>query len=845
MSVQIGDGYFTNIAAGQYHSVARDINGDVFAWGRNNSGQLGNESTVTSSAPVLTKLPEDAEAVSVAAGEAFSMALTEAGKVYAWGNNSSGQLGNGTTATSSTPVEVVFPGGVSIVQIAAGSSSGYALASDGVVYAWGDNSYGQLGDETTTNALTPVVVSAGEVPGGAVVSQVVAGSFTAYLVTADGAAYGFGQNSDGQIGNGTEADANAPVAVVAGAMPAGVVFTELSAAGSWATGLGSDGVAYAWGSNGRGQLGDDTGEPSSAPVTVLRGVMPAGVTVKSVAAGFEYGMLVGSDALLYAWGDNAYGQLGTGNRTAAYTPVQAAQGVRVSGIFANQIAAGYQSTTILGSDQYAYTWGGNSYGQLGNGGNTRELTAVKTVRVPALVFPAEQTVEGKAGLTVASEAYRSVGLYGTVSYSTASALPGGLSLNAATGVVSGVAPMAANGQTVTVTGIGTRVNTAAASGTVSFDVAVILATLAAGGDFGAALSTDGAALAWGWNTNSQLGDGSTLTSDVPVSVDQGAVPGGVTLLQVSAGVSHTVALGDDGKLYAWGRNEYGQLGDGTTDSSAVPVAVNAPNGITFALVSAGGFHTVALGSDGQLYAWGWGSFGRLGNGSTANSSVPVPISQGEIPAGVAIAAFSAGADHTVAIGSDGIAYSWGYNQYGQLGNDSTATALTPTAVSMPAGVLFTSVAAGESHTLALGDDGNMYAWGENSSGQLGDGTLTDRAVPVQVERGGIPTGVTISVVSAGSANSAAIGSDGRVYAWGSNQAGQLGNGSMVASTAPVQVGVGAVPSGTLLTDVQIGDRFMLATDADRNVFSWGSGAAGRLGNGDTADVTAPVVVATP
>jgi hypothetical protein len=190
-----------------------------------------------------------------------------------------------------------------------------------------------------------------------------------------------------------------------------------------------------------------------------------------------------------------------------------------------------------------------------------------------------------------------------------------------------------------------------------------------------------------------------------------------------------LALGNDGKLYAWGYNIYGELGDGSNTDRLTPVQVSLPAGATATAVWPGSYHSLALGSDGKLYAWGQNHFGQLGDGSNTDRLVPVRVS---LPAGVTATAVSAGGIHNLALGSDGKLYAWGDNVYGQLGDGSTTNRLTPGAVSLQAGVTATAVSAGTYHSLALGSEGKLYSWGYNANGQLGDGSTTNRLTPVLV-----------------------------------------------------------------------------------------------------------------
>ena len=354
--------------------------------------------------------------------------------------------------------------------------------------------------------------------------------------------------------------------------------------------------------------------------------------------------------------------------------------------------------------------------------------------------------------------------------------------------------------------------------------------IAAGPYYSAALNSDGNAYAWGSNFYGRLGDGTLEDRGMPVQV---AAPAGVTFTQISAGVSHTLALGSDGNAYAWGGNYSGQLGDGTDTSRVDPAPVAAPAGISFTHVAAGAFHSVALGSDGNAYAWGQNSASQLGDDTLEDRWTPVQVAA---PAGVAFTQVSVGNFHAVALGSDGKTYAWGSNFFGRLGDGTHVDRWTPVQVAVPAGVTFTQVSAGTIRSLALGSDGNTYAWGANFAGALGDGTDTHRETPVQVLA---PAGIIFTQVSAGTSHSVALGSDGHTYAWGNNSAGQLGDGSSEDKWTPVQV---AAPAGVAFTQVSTGTDHTVALGADGNAYVWGANSSGQLGDGTHMSRATPTLV---
>src|SRR3990172_6090679 len=286
--------------------------------------------------------------------------------------------------------------------------------------------------------------------------------------------------------------------------------------------------------------------------------------------------------------------------------------------------------------------------------------------------------------------------------------------------------------------------------------------------------TGGGSLAWGNNVSGQLGDGTSGTNRLtPVYVN------GLTgIVATAGGGSHTVALKNDGTVWAWGNNDSGQLGDGTSGANRqTPVQVNGLSGII--TIAAGTSHTIALKNDGTVLAWGNNDSGQLGDDTSGtNRLTPVPVS-----GLTGVADIASGASHSLAIKKDGTVWTWGNNDSGQIGDGSFGTnRLTPVQVNGLTG--FVAVAGGVSHTVALKNDGTVWTWGDNDYGQLGDGTSgTNSAIPIQVN--GLTEVITIA---AGASHTASLKNDGTAWAWGNNDSGQLGDGTSGTNRlTPVQV----------------------------------------------------------
>ena len=374
--------------------------------------------------------------------------------------------------------------------------------------------------------------------------------------------------------------------------------------------------------------------------------------------------------------------------------------------------------------------------------------------------------------------------------------------------------------------------------------------LEVGDDFEPALGAP-RSFAWGGNAFGQLGNASTSDSALAVAVSTTGVLAGRSVVDLAVGRNHSVALSADGTLAAWGQGSSGQLGTGSTTNSSVPLTVTTSGalaGKTVVALAAGQIHSLALCADGTVVAWGGNTSGQLGNGTTANSSVPVAVNATGALAGKTVMAIAAGDQHSVALCSDGTVFTWGANTYGQLGNGTTTDSSVPVAArtsgaaSALAGRTIVAIAAGASHTLVTCADGAVAAWGRNASGQLGDNSTTDRNVPVFVNTAGVLAGKTVVAMAAGASHSLALCADDTVVAWGDNAFGQLGINSTINSLVPAAV----LTTGDLLyktvVGVTAGDYHSVVLCSDGTLEAWGRNTNGQLGTNGTTDSPVPLLV---
>ncbi|MEU7023834.1 Ig-like domain repeat protein [Streptomyces sp. NPDC046203] len=353
------------------------------------------------------------------------------------------------------------------------------------------------------------------------------------------------------------------------------------------------------------------------------------------------------------------------------------------------------------------------------------------------------------------------------------------------------------------------------------------------------------ALAWGSNYTGELGNGTESGNDpnpTPVDVD---LPAGVKLTDVSGGHQFSLGLSSDGHVYAWGFNSSGQLGDGTTTTRTSPVEVHLPAGTRATAISAGTNHSLAVTSDGHVYAWGWNDSGQLGIGTADNDPHPTPA-EALLPAGVQATAIAAGRYHSLAVTSDGRVFAWGYNYWGQLGNGTTGVDPNPTPVEtdLPAGTEATAVAAGDSHSLALTSDGRVLAWGADYNGQLGDGMYNFFPTPTPVETL-LPAGTRVTAIDAATSgnHSLAVTSDGHALGWGADSSGQLGDGTTTASRAtPIEPDL---PAGTRVTAVAAGAHHSMWLASTGVIYTSGDNSSGQLGDGTTTNRSVPGPVNLP
>ncbi|MCL2399615.1 MAG: hypothetical protein FWC91_07740 [Defluviitaleaceae bacterium] len=379
-------------------------------------------------------------------------------------------------------------------------------------------------------------------------------------------------------------------------------------------------------------------------------------------------------------------------------------------------------------------------------------------------------------------------------------------------------------------------------------LSIKMIAVAVGDDFSFAIDADGNLWAWGENGSSRLGDGTFTVREIMdddgswhrqwriVDDNNRHIPIKImdSVVSVSAGSSHAMAIRSDGSLWAWGSNIFGQLGDGTAETRRYPIKIMD----SVAYVSTRGSHTMAIKTDGSLWAWGGNRDGQLGDGTTESRRSPVKVMD-------SVVYVSAGRNHTMAIRTDGSLWAWGWNAEGQLGDGTRncTTEARPNPVKIMDSVA--SVSAGLYHTLAIKTDGSLWAWGSNWRGQIGDGTYSthdeNRNIIDNSRHSPVKVMDSVMAASAGNSHTMAITTDGNLWAWGSNEHGRIGNGISTRS----RPGIIQYPI-IILESVAAVSTFnhTLALKTDGSVWAWGSNSSGQLGDGTTKFRLFPIKVQT-
>jgi len=577
--------------------------------------------------------------------------------------------------------------------------------------------------------------------------------------------------------------------------------------------------------------------PLSAPVR--RNKPKRNVNLIATYSNGTSSLAIQKNGRAWAWGVNSYGFLGDNTIVTKLTPVSVLGAVKTF----CQIAGANLHSLAIDKNGRAWAWGANFYGNLGDNTIVSKLTPVSVL---GAVKTFCQIAGGNHSLAIDKNGrawawgINSAGQLGnnsTISQRTPVSVLGAVKTfcKIAASYNSYSLAIDKNGRAwgwgnggggqLGDNTIVSKLTPVSVLGTVK-----TFCKIAAGGGQSLAIDKNGRAWAWGLNNTGQLGNNSTISQRTPVSV-LGAVK---TFCQIAAGSNHSLAIDKNGRAWAWGYNFYGQLGNNSTISQLTPVSVLGAVK-TFCQIAAGGSHSLAIDKNGR--AWGWGSniTGELGDDK---QSVERRTPSSIVGNRKTFCQIAGGGSYSLAIDKNGRAWAWGYNFYGQLGNNSTIIQLTPVSV-LGAVKTFCQIAGGGSHSLAIDKNGRAWAWGANFYGNLGDNTIVSKFTPVSV----LGAVKTFCKIAGGGNHSLAIDKNGRAWAWGANFYGNLGDNTIVSKRTPVSV-LGAVKT---FCKIAGGDNHSLAIDKNGRAWAWGmndsdESGAGQLGDNTIVSKLTPVSV---
>ncbi|MDF1654214.1 MAG: hypothetical protein P1U34_03795 [Coxiellaceae bacterium] len=757
-----------------------------------------------------TPVNNQAEIVKTAA-----LTLTRTAHAQCWGKNNAGQLGDGTQSNSNVPVKIAAALGNGVVKISAGRNHNCALLKTGTVKCWGQNQYGQLGDGTTVSRLLPTQVS-GLTSG---VIDIAAGRESVCALLNTGGVKCWGQNLFWQLGDGTRTNRLVPTDV--SDLTSGV--TSIASGYIHACALLKTGQIKCWGEGLSGQLGDNSIEARRTPVFVanIGGDQPEAT---AIAAGSQStcaivnkgGFLANGD--LECWGGNAYGQLGDGTTTNRLVPTQVQD--LATGVSTISMGTQHSCAIVNGGMK---CWGDNRKGQLGIG---PQRTTFSTPQNVTGLSSDIKIISATNFHSCAVNAFGRMQCWGQNNY-------GQLGIGATTPTVNYYTPtnvhsllpgstkavsegnnstfhcVASNSAGVNNTLLNATANTISLSNIGYTAASYTVADLSARG-ISSHCST-------ALDPLSQC----EFTYDGNISRGDGAV-----LVTDASAKAHIFPfhIQKPGTGVCWGSNNFGQLGDLTNTNRNQPTVIN--NLPETQQIVTGHHHACALLTNGSVMCWGDNTYGQLGTPDNSSSKLPIYVPTFKTKTNVVN--LTAGADHTCALLNSGKVKCWGKNTSGQLGNGSTVNSYDPVDAHNLEGTV-TALTSGSNHTCALLKNGQMQCWGSNEHGQLGDSTFTNRLQPTAVSDLSNDTQYVVSI-NAGQETSCALLSDGAMKCWGKNGDGQVGIGhTSNAEVKPQQV-LG-LTSG--VAAISVGGAHTCAMLQNGSEDCWGLNNKGQLGIGTT------------
>eukprot|EP00762_Andalucia_godoyi_P006478 ANDGO_02934.mRNA.1 Ultraviolet-B receptor UVR8 len=690
-----------HLSVGSKHCVVVSENGDLFSFGLNEYGQLGDGTVQAAMRPVHVGEKLGKKFVQAACGEIHSLALTDSGQVYAWGGSSLGQLGLGDTGNQLSPRLVEPLSHVFITSICAGSGHSAAISDDGRVYIWGWGEHGQLGLGDLGNQLTPRWI---EYLQGKNVRAVACGEAHTMALTESGELFSWGNGEDGRLGHTAYGKSLFPGLVQSAFGRARV--SAVACGDEFSVAVTETGEVWSWGRGLEGQLGTGAIRNETLPV-LIAGLKEQFIT--NVCCGYKHAMAVTDKGAVYSWGLNLNSQLGIGASKDEYRD----------------------------TPQLLKSLEGKCMRLISAGGDSSVVVAGGSIVLPTNLFSAGDGSAGALGL----ESMETEQVLQPVS-----SLDGNKISYAAAGVAHSVVVM----EDGTVYSCGRN---------------------------------DAGALGIGIKPNAdERGQESILPSPQLI---QEFVSKKKVILRIACGAGHTLCLSSTANVFGFGYNFNGELGLGHRDHVASPELIRHLEGRGVMDVQCGWNSSAAVTDTGDVYTWGSNGFGQLGHDSTNDENLPRLVKS---IVSKQIVAVSCGRCHMAAISSDGVAYTWGLNNNGQLGHGDTTICLTPRVVSGFVGRKVVAVACGSSHTCMILDTGELYTWGYGNSGRLGHGDSKDALEPRLLD-GFASRRITKVFSSSVAFHTFAVDEDGTLYGWGAGKHGQLSSAKFENEKVPIPIRV--------------------------------------------------------
>ncbi|MFZ9859339.1 MAG: RCC1 domain-containing protein [Roseiflexaceae bacterium] len=740
----------------------------------------------------------------ISTGNGFGCVIKD-GQVWCWGENRYGQLGDRTTTTRTGAVRTQKNNGNQLNNVTKISSffRHTCAISGGQVWCWGDNRNGQLGDNTTTMRTGAVQVrkSNGQVLNN--VTHISVGDYHSCAVS-NQTAWCWGRNDSGQLGNRTTTDQLRAVQVL---RANGAILDQVSSveAGASHTCAIRAATVWCWGNNGVGQLGDNTTTSRTGAVPAKQSATTNLTNVSMIAVGEDTSCAI-QNRQVKCWGLNNKGQIGDNTNVNRY--VATASKKTNNQLLNNATAITTNSSfSCAVNNGELWCWGSNSKGKLGDRTLRDNRRAVRVINANGNALTgATQVTAGDA---------HACAIIGSKPWCW------GDMTNSATSVR---IPLYKKSVAVKKQSDNTNLNQPQ--------------RVTSGGDFSCTSDTSNYIWCWGLNSSGQLGDKTFVAKNGAVQVyrsDNALLRSNL----VRAGAESACAIDTTKQVWCWGKNDYGQLGDGTRTNRNKAVQVrkatdNTPLGNAIDL-TVGNQHACAITESRTAFCWGFNGSGQVGDGTTNTTTKAVQVLDGA-SALANVQSISAGYQMTcAAIGSNKNVKCWGENSDGQLGDTTTTASLTPVQTKTSTGANLTNVtmlSSGISHTCAVVSNTSVHCWGNNSYGQIGNGTTTNQlsATPAQFSNGSAITGSAVRVGVGFGSSCATIrtGTQWRAYCWGYNAFGQLSDNSLRNRTRAVPFFTNAGTTNNI-GYVAPGDKHICASEVTYT-FCGGSNTLGQIGN---------------